>query len=74
MTKFQGSGFSFQSLNQKNGRKFYYSQKLCFDKFFAWKEYNFPSGFLTNTIFNFCQEWQLLYSKLNIQDFFKVSV
>ena len=36
-----------------------YSQKLCFDKFFAWKEYNFPSGFLTNTILNFAQEWDL---------------
>ena len=42
--------------NQKNGKKFYYSQKLCFDKIFAWKEYNFPSGFLTNTILNFAQE------------------
>ena len=36
-----------------------YSQKLCFDKFFALKEYNFPSGFLTNTILNFAQEWKL---------------
>ena len=42
--------------NQKNGRKFYYSQKLCFDRIFAWKEYNFPSGFLINTILNFAQE------------------
>ena len=33
-----------------------YSQKLCFDNFFAWKEYNFLSGFLTNTILNFAQE------------------
>ena len=29
-------------------------------KIFAWKEYNFPSGFLTNMILNFAQEWQLL--------------
>ena len=26
---------------------------------FSWKEYNFPSGFLTNTILNFAQEWAL---------------
>ena len=24
---------------------------------FSWKEYNCPSGFLTNTILNFAQEW-----------------
>ena len=48
----------------KNGRKFYYSQKLCFDKFFEWKEYNFLSGFLTNTILNFCQEWIFLSREL----------
>ena len=46
----------YHYLEKLNGRKFYYSQKLCFDKFFAWKEYNFPSGFLTNTILNFTQE------------------
>ena len=40
-----------EKLNSKNGRKFYYSQKLCFDKFFEWKEYNFLSDFLTNMIF-----------------------
>ena len=33
-----------------------YSQKLCFDNFSAWKESNVLSGFLTNTILNFCQE------------------
>ena len=49
-------------MNSKNGRKFYYSQKLCFDKFFAWKEYIFLSGFLTNTILNFCQECSLMMS------------
>ena len=42
-----------------------YSQKLCFDKFFAWKEYNFPFRFLTNTILNFAQEWILFYSGNN---------
>jgi hypothetical protein len=31
--------------------------KIVFWQFFAWKEYNFPSGFLTNTILNFAQEW-----------------
>ena len=50
--------------NQKNGRKFYYSQKLCFDRIFAWKEYNFPSGFLTNTILNFAQECLFLYESI----------
>ena len=54
--------YYLEKLNSKNGRKFYYSQKLCFDKFFEWKEYNFLSGFLTNTILNFCQEWQLLWA------------
>ena len=53
-----------EKLNEKNGRKFYYSQKLCFDKFFAWKEYNFPSGFLTNTILNFAQECSLPSQKI----------
>ena len=51
-----------EKLNSKNRRKFYYSQKLCFDKFSEWKEYNFLSGFLTNMILNFCQEWRLLSS------------
>ena len=44
--------------NQKNGRKFYYSQKIL-----VWKEYNFPSGFLTNTISNFAQELFLPVTK-----------
>ena len=48
-------------LKSKIGRKNHYSQKLCFDRIFAWKEYNFLSGFLTNTILNFAQEWKLLY-------------
>ena len=52
------------SFHSKNGRKFYYSQKLGFDKFFAWKEYNFLPGFLTNTILNFCQECVLFYMGL----------
>ena len=52
--------YYLEKLNSKNGRKFYYSQKLCFDNFSAWKEYNFLSGFLTNTILNFCQECFLL--------------
>ena len=30
-------------------------------KNFAWKEYNFPSGFLTNTILNFAQECLLSF-------------
>ena len=51
------SNFKYlKKLNSKNGRKFYYSQKLCFDNFFEWKEYNFLSGYLTNMILNFCQE------------------
>ena len=45
--------YYLEKLNLKNGWKFYYSQKLCFDNFSAWKKYNFLSGFLTNTILNF---------------------
>ena len=43
-------------LKKMEGNSTTYSQKMCFDKFFAWKEYNFPPGFLTNTILNFAQE------------------
>ena len=42
------------------------AQKLCFDKFIAWKEYNFPSGFLINAILNFAQEWDLLVSEHSV--------
>ena len=47
-------------LISKTGRKNHYSQNLCFDRIFAWKEYNFLSGFLTNRFLNFCQECLLL--------------
>ena len=69
-------------LKSKNRRKFYYSQKLCFDRIFAWKKYNFPSGFLTNTILNYAQEcvfqkvWKLLLSKirrLKLRKFFTLA-
>jgi hypothetical protein len=29
------SKYYLEKFNSKNGRKFYYSQKLCFDNFFA---------------------------------------
>ena len=32
--KLEGKPTTLKNRNQKNGRKFYYSQKLCFDKFF----------------------------------------
>ena len=35
-------------------------QNCVLTNFFAWKEYNFPSGFLTNMILNFAQEWLFL--------------
>ena len=52
-----------EKFNSKNWRKIHYSQKLCFDKFFEWKEYNFLSGFRTNIILNFCQECSWLTLK-----------
>ena len=58
-SKIRRKNHYLEKLNSKNGRKFYYSQNLCFDRIFSWKEYDFPSGFLTNTILNFAQEWHL---------------
>ena len=52
-------------LHSKNGRKNHYSQKLCFDRIFVWKKYNFPSGLLTYTILNFAQEWLLNVKQSN---------
>ena len=59
--------YYLEKLYSKNGRKFYYSQKLWFDNFFAWKEYNFLSGFLTNTILNFAQECVLFWPLIILQ-------
>ena len=63
MAKFQGSGFSFQFLISKIQGSGFSIQ------FFAWKEYNFPSGFVTNTILNFAQECRLYMTFHEQQDF-----
>ena len=58
--KFEGKTTTLKNWIQKmEGNSTTYSQKLCFDRIFAWKEHNFPSGFLTNTILNFAQECSL---------------
>ena len=55
--KLKGKPSTLKNWIQKmEGNSTMYSQKLCFDKFFEWKESNFLSGFLTNTSLNFCQE------------------
>ena len=42
----------------------YVLTKIVFWQILAWKEYNFLSGFLTNTILNFCQEFCFLHHLL----------